>query len=389
MLQRSFRPRSGIMCCEARLLLTGWICLAGACSASMDSQGKGPLPGAEQSGGAAPFFDPNEGSAPKDDVEECAASSQVATLVRLDILVMFDRSGSMREDDKWKNATAALKAFIQDPDSAGLSVAIRFFPTDDCNLDCSEDACGTPLIDAAPLTEQSGAGDPQEQALMAAIDQTSPRGDSTPLYPALAGAEHWATSHIASHPLEKAIVILVTDGRPNGCTQEEDAIAGLANHAYTTRGVLTYGMGLVGSEEHLMNEIARKGGTEHGLFIGNGNAQAELLAALKAIQGSPIACELGVPPSENGTPVDASRIKVKYTSGSGSVSSVEQVAGLPACRTESGGFYTTDPYRPTTIALCPSTCQTAQADPTAKIEIVIDCAPSPPRAPRGTDGRAR
>ena len=33
-----------------------------------------------------------------------------AALIRLNMLIMFDRSGSMQEDDKWDNATAALKA---------------------------------------------------------------------------------------------------------------------------------------------------------------------------------------------------------------------------------------------------------------------------------------
>ena len=38
-----------------------------------------------------------------------------------------------------------------------------------------------------------------------------------------------------------------------------------------------------------------------------------------------------------------------------------------------GAFYYDDNANPTTIILCPATCSTAQADPNAKIQVLLGC----------------
>src|SRR5262249_10203418 len=60
--------------------------------------------------------------------DTCAATSSKAEPVPVDLFIMLDKSGSMDQNNKWINVSAALISFFQDPMSAGLSVALRFFP---------------------------------------------------------------------------------------------------------------------------------------------------------------------------------------------------------------------------------------------------------------------
>ncbi len=309
--------------------------------------------------------------------EECATSSAEATLVPVNMIVMFDRSGSMDDGVKWPQATAALTAFVEDPGTAGLRVALRFFPGSGCTgTTCDIDVCSQPAVDAAPLTSDPAPADAQEALLVNAIAGEDPTGSNTPIYAALGGAEKWAQDYMAAHPTEKAVVVLVTDGQPNGCNENTSAIAGLAGQALAAAGVYTYAVGLEGSSESVMNAIAAEGGTGQGIFIGNGNAEAELLAALQAIQGSQVACEFQMPESQNGETIDPAKVNVTYTSGSGSPDTIGQVANAAACG-NGGGWYYDNPAAPTTITLCPATCSTVQADEEAKIAIVVGCATEP------------
>jgi hypothetical protein len=66
--------------------------------------------------------------------EKCAAESQTAKQVPVDLLLLVDRSGSMVDlvspngKSKWELATEALTAFVKDTKSAGLGVGLQYFP---------------------------------------------------------------------------------------------------------------------------------------------------------------------------------------------------------------------------------------------------------------------
>src|SRR5262249_19705079 len=62
----------------------------------------------------------------------CAATSSTASLIPLDIFIMQDQSGSMKETTstgatKWEAVKAAIKTFVSDPASAGIGVGLQFF----------------------------------------------------------------------------------------------------------------------------------------------------------------------------------------------------------------------------------------------------------------------
>ncbi|WP_437293145.1 hypothetical protein [Sorangium sp. So ce426] len=63
----------------------------------------------------------------------CAGETKTAELVPLDLYIMLDSSGSMRDrlatgGTKWTAVTDALEAFFTDPKSEGLGVGLQYFP---------------------------------------------------------------------------------------------------------------------------------------------------------------------------------------------------------------------------------------------------------------------
>ena len=83
----------------------------------------------------------------------------------------------------------------------------------------------------------------------------------TPISAALAGALQWASAQHKKTPDENTVVVLVTDGQPNGCQEDIGTIAGLAAAALAADGTRTYAIGLTGSEKATMDQIAMSGGT--------------------------------------------------------------------------------------------------------------------------------
>lgn len=371
-----------------KALVLGAAALIGAaCGAGGDGNGSSEGSGANSgsgnagSGGSTGSLMLTTGSAggmsTSSGFQECATSSDEATLIPVNMIIMFDRSGSMQNNNKWTDSTNALQAFIEDPGTAGLRVALRFFPTevDGCTgSDCDINDCSIPEVDSGALTSDPAPTDSQEQLLVSAINSESPDGFDTPISAALQGATNWASSYLATNPNERAVVILVTDGAPNGCQEGTNAIAGIAAQAYVDSGVLTYAVGLQGSNETLMNLIANQGGTNQGIFISAGaNAEQELLTALQAIQGSQLACSFQMPEPAPGETIDPGKINVEYTPANGMPQTIPQVANAGGC-TAAGGWYYDNPTAPTMINLCPDTCNAVQADAMGgSIRVVVGC----------------
>lgn len=296
----------------------------------------------------------------------CAANSISAELVPVTLLIVFDKSGSMEDGDKWGQATAALTSFVQSPDAAGLGVGIKFFPKGDCDEnDCDVGICSLPDVPPARLSAEPAPNDAQEQALVTAIAAENPNG-GTPMAAALLGAHNWAQSFLALNPADKVAIVLVTDGIPEGCGD----IGDVANSAALgfAQGVPTYAVGLQGSLEANMNTVAQAGGTETGFFIGAGNAQADLLAALLAIQGQQIACELTIPEADD---VDPTKVNVTFTPDGGEEGTIPQVENAAACG-PSGGWYYDDPVNPTKITLCDATCDQIQGQ-SGELGLALGC----------------
>lgn len=309
----------------------------------------------------------------------CATGSSKATLANVNMFLMFDQSSSMTERNRWGNATAALVRFLQAPESGGLKIALRFFASDEpavgCNIDaCNVDACAQPLIELGELT--SASGDAHELTLVNAIESRSPNGVGlgTPISAALQGAINWGIAFNSTAPeTERAVVVFVTDGEPSGCQRNTNEIAAIAR-AGAQEGVLTFSVGLEGSSESLMNAIAREGGSGEAIFVGDGNAEEDLLVALNAIRGRALACDFPLPTGNN---VDPSKVNVTFTQESGDEEQWAKVGNEAACAGNKGWHYNSE-SEPTSVVLCPASCEVASSSPGAKIDVVFGCETNKP-----------
>jgi hypothetical protein len=355
-------------------LLVSGLLLAAACSVSGvsprgdDLKETGPSTGGGEMGQGGFALEGQGGN-----LEETACAETVAepTVVPVSMFIAVDKSGSMG-GDKWDDTNAAFTAFFTDPAADDLSVALRFWPEGDCDEDsCNVQACAQPQIPLGSLADPA-----HEAALVALFNQTDPDGP-TPMSAALAGATQWAVNQQSGgEGAERVVVVLVTDGSPNGCDESIAGISSIAADAYNVGDVMTFTVGLQGSNEQDIDAIAQAGGTQAGFFIGSGNAQAELLAALKAIQETAVACTFAMPESVDADKaVDPNKVNVTFTpAGATEPVTIGQVADESACTAAAGGWYYDDPTDPAIIQLCESTCNAVQSDDGATLNIVLGCA---------------
>ncbi len=339
--------------------------MGGACNAGGATTGA-----SSTTSGGGDFTSTATGAGGIDENAACAEASDEAKNVPVNLYIMFDKSGSMT-GTKWSQSTAALQAFFSDPASAGLRVALRFFPDTGCDENCNVAPCAVPKVEAGELTSLSAPTDVQEQALLDAFVGVVPSG-GTPLSTALGGALTWGATVLSTAPSEKAVVALVTDGFPEDCDASQNNFVNAAKGALDTNGVLTFAIGLEGANQNLMDAIAMAGGTTSSVVIGTANAQQDLVDALNEIRETTLACEYEVPTLVDGNTVDPNRVNVLYQTGSGQTLTLGQVADEAACTTTSGWYYD-DPSMPTRILFCPSTCISIRDDPQAAIELLFGC----------------
>lgn len=316
----------------------------------------------------------------------CAQATAEAKQIPLNIFIAVDQSGSMISDSKWDNAKSAFTQFFLEPKAAAIGVALRFWPDPydfgnpsppvACN-DAADSACGPavvaaceePEVDVGPLSDPVHA-----QKLVDAFNAHEPDG-STPTSAALDGATKWAAKYVFNHNhTEQAIVVLVTDGEPTTCDTNPAHINKIAEKALSGAGVLTFVVGLAGSNQSAMNAMAQAGGTGQAFMIANGMAAQDLLDALEQIQASAVACSFAMPlPPGPNDEIDLEKVGVDYTpSGGGAKSKLARVASASACGA-AGGFYYDNPGKPTTINLCPASCAKVQTDSGAKVDIFLGC----------------
>jgi hypothetical protein len=253
-------------------------------------------------------------------------------------------------------------------------------------LNCDVATCAQPLVLPGLLTADIAPTDAQEAALVAAVQASVPPGPeipnpnpATPTSAALGGAAQWATMHQLANPDDQAVIVLITDGEPQGCDMNANNIAQIAADAYTQSGVLTYAVGLTGSSEAQLNQIAMAGGTNTAFFVADGGtATQDLLAALLAIRGMPVACDFPLPEATaGGQTIDPALINVNYTLGGTADVELGLVGGAAECADKQAWYYD-DPTNPTRIMLCPAACASVTNDPSVQIKILAGCKPRPP-----------
>lgn len=336
------------------------------------------------SGGAAPFIvtiptDPG-GAAGAGSGDSCAATStaaervvtttttEVTTPAPVAVYIMQDQSLSML-GPKWTSVQQAISAFVMNPASAGVDVAIKFFAGSNANLlDCTGVDYQTPDVAMAPLPQNA-------QPINDSVTQHGPL-TLTPIEPALRGGINFCEAYGTDHPGEKCVLVFITDGAPDLCDGLATDLAQIAADA-KTKGVQTFTVGMDGADFNMLNAIAAGGGTDcTPQTTAPGDEACDVRAgtqafvdALNTIRGTitttmthtqvetkQLACDFQIPEAPPGQKFDRTKVNVRLTA-QGMPTDFRHVDSAAACsQFGNQGWYYDDPVAPTRIEVCPDTC---------------------------------
>lgn len=300
----------------------------------------------------------------------CAVQVFPAQLKTLDIYIMADRSGSM-DGQNWANQSDALNGFFGAPESAGMWVALKFFPLSDdsgaANPGCTGEAYSKPLVDWGVLPGNAAA-------LAKAITDTTPTGVFTPTQEALTGALLEAKARQIDHPDHVVVALLISDGQPCCSDCPYEGALGLGSIAYQyytgVPSIQTFTVYVNNVANIVMNGIAKGGGTGQA-YDGTGGVQ-QLLAALNAIQTKAVPCSVDLPQPDAGT-IDPAAVSVTYTNGGSSTATVVQKVATKSDCGAAGGWYFDDASLPKKVEFCEATCTELKGDASGKVELYYGC----------------
>ena len=309
---------------------------------------------------------------------ECGAVALRGEGLSVDLYVMMDKSVSMGDNrdiylipgggTKWDAVIEGFTAFVALPEVAGAAMGLDFFGQGADR--CDPTTYSSPEVAVAALP---GVG----QDILDAFGRFAP-GDNTPLTPALEGAIMAARAQQADSNRE-TVVVLVTDGLPNGCESDFDNLVEAARDGLEgDPSIKTFVLGITGQELEVdtfqteMTRVATAGGSEALFIDATSELASEFSTALGSIHGQTrIPCQFGIPDPDSGD-IDYNLVNVRLSDSDETDALVPRVEGESACGTESGWYYD-DPSAPERIALCPSTCEDASSSPDAGIDVLVGC----------------
>lgn len=348
----------------------------------------------------------------------CESTSSQAELAPVFLAFAFDVSGSMGKYDhpywwhdpvaKWTPVRQATTAFFESSDSAGISASMAFFPTEDD--ECSAENYETPNVGmtALPSEDFSTAFDGYEAEVGSPLEGGDWRG-GTPTLHAFLGTSAYIGTFRAASPEAEVAVVLVTDGLPQGCDDEDDEVSAVSAEVAALydggAGIRTYVIGIenpavppatlptidgwddfgcgTNDEEpctppdtlEALHEVAEAGGTTAAFLIDTGDptaTQAAFRQAIDAIRSQAISCELGIPPNPSGGTFDPNKIDVTYTAAGATT----RFNFDPLCEAE-GSWHYDNAADPSAIVLCENACTLVQSLPGAQLDVAFLCEDRP------------
>ncbi len=311
----------------------------------------------------------------------CQSSSEGTQLQDVVLAFAFDVSGSMglNEEDyqlKWEPIVAATKAFFTDADSDGILATLTFFPSEDAagagagggnaqnddNMACEATSYVTPDVAMTALPSPDFG---------AAIDGVEPERYGTPTMAVLQGTIDSVRAMQTENSNANYAIVMVTDGVPQLCTDEQndiDNVAAVAGQVAADVPVYVIGVdspnAINGADATAglgnLNLIAQQGGTGSAFIIDTGNADqtiADFKAVVDQIRETAFTCNVQIPSPPEGEEFDAELVNVSYQNNIG----VTEFTYDEACTADFGWRYD-DAANPTFIEMCPAVCEQIKAD---------------------------
>jgi hypothetical protein len=338
------------------------------------STGKGGVSGAGNFSSNGGFITPPPSKGPNDGDAGCKSAVGRGELLPLDIFIMFDQSQSMdcatsNGGNRWNAVKQALTGFVNDPGAAGIGVGLQFFGNNGLQSSCDAATYSTADVPIAPLPANAGP-------IATSLNNHRPT-TNTPSLPALDGAIQHARDWKRKNPGHTVIVLFVTDGQPNACSDGPDMVEPVVQIAKagleSAEKMNTYVIGIVSEgvacprldpappTKADLDRVAAGGGTTESFMVDvNQNASQKFLEAINKIRiGAQPPCEYRLPAADEGKKLDPNFVNVNLTDQAGAPTTVFRVAGSGGCNPSNGGWYYDDEAAPTKILLCPATCSGA------------------------------
>jgi hypothetical protein len=117
-------------------------------------------------------------------------------------------------------------------------------------------------------------------------------------------------------------------------------------------------------------------GLYHDDTMGDYDAMAFFDAVLLRIKSAALQCEYEIPPPPDGKMLDPKKVNVEYDDGTG-LETIGHVFAQSDCAQVGNGWYYDDELDPTTISMCPFTCNRFWEAEEASIDIVFGCGTVP------------
>lgn len=292
--------------------------------------------------------------------EGCSGSVFEGEAAALDLLLVFDESGSMSTKvDEGTGATridivrGALDSFLRAEESTGIGIGLSYFG----HMPLKETSCDPK--DYRNLAVPFGVLPDHAEEVISALEAQQPTGE-TPTGAAIRAACDLAAEHRKEARNAFTSILLVTDGEPKApatpdCSPTlKDAIQA-AQTCYEETGLLTYVLG-VGPSLTNLNKIAEAGGTGSA-YLADLDNQEQVLDAFRRIRiSAQIPCDFEIVRSTTSEPLNYDDSTVAYVDTACTYSGFARVEDVDACAKGGLGYFFDNPDDPKRIELCPEAC---------------------------------
>ncbi|MEM9454371.1 MAG: hypothetical protein AAGF11_09340 [Myxococcota bacterium] len=322
----------------------------------------------EGSGSQDPKLDIGTDAGPPGDPAECATLSEQAEVIPTpaDIIFVVDNSGSMTFEAS--QVQARMNDFSDQIIASGVDarvILVSSYP-DDGNGICIDPPLG-------------GGGCPQSDDNSPAFTHVDQKVGSHDAWEDLL-ATHGQWANVIRPDSIKHIVVVTDDTSHIDRTSFSDdlvaldpAYQGFLHHSVVCHSDCQSAAG-IGEEYIALSQLT--GGVAADLCDQDFQAVFDVLST-EVIGGSQLSCEFEIPPPPVGMEFDPDEVNLEFDDGQGNTLPIGRV-DLPAgCADVIDGWHYDDPMAPTTIVMCPQTCDKLQDSFDGSVRIEFGCATTP------------
>ncbi len=280
-----------------------------------------------------------------------------AELTRLDMLLLFDRTGSTGQflgQEKLQ-----VQTFAQSEAAPGTRMSLLFHG--------GTNSCSTMSYPAAiamtPIPSQA-------QTIVDTLSPVQASGGS-PWLPPLASGHDFAGAIKTQNPDHNVVVVMLFDSPQSQCFADvQNEIVPVAA-AGLMAGVKTYVIGINQAPVGQLDPVAAAGGTGAVIDL-TGNQLGQLATQLTNIRSQEIRCGIPMPTPTSGG-YDPDDVAFRYGPNGGMAVDVPRVPSSNDCIGGGEGWYFDDPNNPTSIGLCEKTCGAIKVDAAPVLEVAFTC----------------